>query len=184
MTNLSINTKRLRIPFGLAITCGLIYTLNLNLGVNWVWDTFGMMPGEPLWSRVWTLWTSQLIHGGANHLTGNISVFAPTAIYLAFKGFKFRNLYWVMPFVGLFVWTFGEDYSTHGGFSGVVFFAVTCAILEMFSQSRLKKDILGVFIKVSLSQKVSFLQTAQLSLCPLIVFCFDIGICAMLYVLT
>lgn len=138
MNNLSINTKRLRIPFGLAITCGLVYTLNINLGTNWVWDTFGMMPGEALWSRIWTLWTSQLIHGGADHLTGNISVFAPTAIYLAFKGFKFRNLYWVMPFVGLFVWMFGKDYSTHGGFSGVVFFAVTCAILEMFSQTRLK----------------------------------------------
>lgn len=138
MNKLSINTKRLRIPFGLAIICGLVFTLNLNAGVEWVWDTFGMKPGVALWKRPWTLFTSQLIHGDPGHLTGNLSVFAPTAIYLAFKQFKFKNLYWVMPFIGLYVWTFGSDYSTHGGFSGVVFFAVTAAMLEMFSASRVK----------------------------------------------
>ena len=96
------------------------------------------MPGIELWRRPWTLITSQLIHGDQNHLVGNISVFAPTAIYLAFKGFNFKNLYWVMPFVAMFTWLFGNDLSTHGGFSGVVFFTVSVAILEMFRGSRLK----------------------------------------------
>jgi membrane associated rhomboid family serine protease len=138
MTNLSINSKRLRIPFGLAILCGVIFTANINLGVNWVWELFGMKPGVAIWERPWTLFTANLIHGDTGHLVGNISVFAPTAIYLAFKGFKFRNLYWVMPFVGMFTWLFGNDHSTHGGFSGVVFFVVSAAILEVFKGPRVK----------------------------------------------
>ena len=138
MNNISISTKRLRIPFGLAILCGLIFTLNISLTTRVIWDWLGLMPGVELWRRPWTLITSQLIHGDQNHLVGNISVFAPTAIYLAFKGFNFKNLSWVMPFVAMFTWVFGNDLSTHGGFSGVVFFTVSVAILEMFRGSRLK----------------------------------------------
>lgn len=138
MNNISINTKRLRIPFGMAILCGLIFTLNIGLGQRVVWEWLGLRPGTGIWLRPWTLITSQLIHGDQNHLIGNISVFAPTAIYLAFKRFDFRNLYWVMPFVAMFTWLTGNDLSTHGGFSGVVFFVVSVAILEVFRGTRLK----------------------------------------------
>lgn len=46
---------------------------------------------------------------------------------------------------------------------------------------QIEKRHFGVFIKVSFAQKVVLLQTVQLSLCPLMVLSFAIGVFAMLF---
>lgn len=137
LTKLELTRKKVIFPLILVLINAMVFVLNIQWGTQNVWELLGMKMNEPILSRLWTVISAQFIHGDGNHIKGNMSVFAPTALYLSYKAFKWDNMYWVIPCLGLAQYAMGTR-GIHGGFSGVVFFTITVALIELFQTKQMR----------------------------------------------
>lgn len=137
MKQFEVARKGIIFPMSLVLINALVFVFNVQIGTDPVWDYLSLKVNEPLLPRLWTIITAQFIHGSPNHITGNMAVFAPTAVYLTYKRFNWSNLYWVIPSIGLFAYVTSTS-GWHGGFSGVVFFTVGLAIVELMTTKMMR----------------------------------------------